>query len=165
MKYSSSQLYAVVADVARYKEFVPWCQDSVVRRTTRLPSAQPGAAPAGAASSSSAAALEGGSEMLADLTVGFDMFKETYTSHVLLQPGISFKSSPALGAGGAGVTTGSSIVATSQDTKLLDFLRTEWKFQSASSGDSCWVTFRVEFQFKSLIYSQGALVLFIALSF
>lgn len=29
-RYTQEQLYAVVSDVSNYKEFVPWCQRSVV---------------------------------------------------------------------------------------------------------------------------------------
>lgn len=114
VKYSNTELYNVVADVAKYKEFVPWCKDSVIR------------------SKKSDAGL-----MLADLTVGFDVFNETYTSRVLLEPE-------------------SAITASSQDTKLLDHLHTEWKFKPSASNplSSCWVTFRVEFQFKSSLYSH-----------
>ena len=117
LKYSNQELYAVVADVAKYKEFVPWCKNSVV---TKGPSAGPGL-----------------QELQADLTVGFDLFNETYTSQVQLQPF-------------------NSVVATSQDTQLLEYLHTEWKFSPSASNptSSCWVTFRVEFQFKSSLYSH-----------
>ena len=117
LKYSNRDVYDVVADVAKYKEFVPWCRDSVVLK-----------GPNASAESQ---------QMLADLTVGFDVFNETYTSSVQLRPF-------------------SSVIATSQDTKLLDHLYTEWKFTPSASNptSSCWVTFRVEFQFKSSLYSH-----------
>jgi ribosome-associated toxin RatA of RatAB toxin-antitoxin module len=112
LKYSNVQLYNVVADVSKYREFVPWCRDSVVTRSDA-------------------------NAVSADLTVGFDVFTEKYTSHVQLQPY-------------------SSIIATSKDTKLLEHLHTEWKFAPSASNplSSCWVTFRVEFQFKSSLYSH-----------
>lgn len=44
--------------------------------------------------------------------------------------------------------------ATSHDTQLLEYLHTEWKFAPASSPDSCWVTFKVEFKFSSPLYNQ-----------
>ena len=130
MRYSNKELFDVVSDVAKYKEFVPWCKNSVVATPTT----------ATASASASASASAGSKQVLfADLTVGFDVFNETYTSRVELQPL-------------------SSVVATSKDTQLLDYLHTEWKFTPSSSNpaSSCWVTFRVEFQFKSSLYSHVA---------
>jgi hypothetical protein len=55
-------LYEVVADVKHYKEFVPWCQRSVVT-------------------------LKRDNYMEAELEVGFRVFVERYTSLITLQPG------------------------------------------------------------------------------
>ena len=59
--FSPSQIFSVVADVDRYKEFLPWCKDSIVlqRRGTRI---------------------------VADLIVGFQLFEERYTSAIVLVP-------------------------------------------------------------------------------
>ena len=122
LKYSNVELYNVVADVAKYKEFVPWCKRSVITKGPTFNAINN---------------ATNGLSMVADLSVGFDVFNETYTSVVQLQPH-------------------SSVVATSQDTKLLDFLHTEWKFIPSASDPNlaCWITFRVEFQFKSSLYSN-----------
>lgn len=61
LPYSPEQVYALVADVERYPEFLPWC---VACRKTK--------------------ALENGFE--ADLAIGFKMVREKFTSRVTLTP-------------------------------------------------------------------------------
>eukprot|EP01139_Manchomonas_bermudensis_P001190 Amastigsp_a1486_38.p1 type:complete len:195 gc:universal Amastigsp_a1486_38:674-90(-) len=61
VRFSSEQVFDVVADVDRYKEFIPWCQRSrVLRRPT-------------------ASTLEG------ELCIGFQSFNERFLSSVTLQ--------------------------------------------------------------------------------
>ena len=67
LPYSASQMYDLVADVARYPEFIPWIMGARVRSVTPI---------------------EGGEEMLTDLVVGFKMFRERFGSRVTLEPGI-----------------------------------------------------------------------------
>ncbi|MDA5193806.1 type II toxin-antitoxin system RatA family toxin [Govanella unica] len=63
LKYSPDELYALVADVARYPEFLPWCVGArILKRTDQ--------------------------EIWADLMIGFKMFRETFTSRVQLNPGV-----------------------------------------------------------------------------
>ncbi len=59
--YSPEQLYALVADVERYPEFLPWCIAARVRRRKD-------------------------DLMVADLVIGFKMVRERFTSHVKLDP-------------------------------------------------------------------------------
>ncbi len=59
LPYSPEQLYALVADVARYPEFLPWCIAARVRqREDKL--------------------------LIADLVIGFRMIRERFTSRVRL---------------------------------------------------------------------------------
>jgi coenzyme Q-binding protein COQ10 len=67
MGYSSEQIYSVVADVAAYQEFLPWCKKSTVHRED-LPAPQT-------------------RSKTATLHVGFAFLKESYTSDVVLVPG------------------------------------------------------------------------------
>jgi coenzyme Q-binding protein COQ10 len=60
--YSSKQVYAVVADVERYTEFLPFCSASRI------------------------CARHGPASFDATLTLGFLAFSETYTSRVTLEP-------------------------------------------------------------------------------
>jgi coenzyme Q-binding protein COQ10 len=64
--YSAAQMYALVADVARYPEFLPW------NSAARIRSRRPG---------------EGGSEVMeADLVISFKVFRERFASRVTLWP-------------------------------------------------------------------------------
>ncbi|SCA55069.1 Oligoketide cyclase/lipid transport protein [Candidatus Terasakiella magnetica] len=57
--FSAAQMYALVADMAKYPEFLPWCVATRVR------------------------SLEG-NHMVADMVIGFKMIREKYTSEVTL---------------------------------------------------------------------------------
>lgn len=57
LPYSAEQMYDLVADVARYREFLPWVIATRVRSNTET-------------------------EMLADMVVGFKSIRETFTSRV-----------------------------------------------------------------------------------
>ncbi|WP_380052333.1 type II toxin-antitoxin system RatA family toxin [Falsihalocynthiibacter sp. SS001] len=63
LPYSAAQMYALVADVAEYPDFLPWCSGARVR---------------------SVAPIEGGEEMLADLVISFKVFRERFGSRVRL---------------------------------------------------------------------------------
>lgn len=63
MPYTAQQMYDLVADVASYPEFLPWC--SAARIRSRKP-------------------LGAGEEMLADLVISFKVFRERFGSRVVL---------------------------------------------------------------------------------
>ena len=67
MPYSAQQMYDLVADVARYPEFLPW--NSAARIRSRTP--QP----------------DGSELLLADLVISFKVFRERFGSRVVLWPG------------------------------------------------------------------------------
>ena len=73
--------------------------------------------------------------MTAELEVGFKIFSERYISKVEM-------SEPNL------------VSAVSTDTAIFEHLKTEWKFTPASNPNTTWVTFQVEFQFKSAVYNE-----------
>ena len=60
LRYSPEQMFQLVADVHRYPEFLPWCVGAriVSREENRL---------------------------VADLTIGFKLFRETFRSEVTLE--------------------------------------------------------------------------------
>ena len=66
LPYSAQQMFDLVADVARYPEFLPWTAAARIRSTRPV---------------------EGGSEMLADLVISFKVFRERFGSKVTLLPG------------------------------------------------------------------------------
>lgn len=59
LPYTPQQMYALVADVARYPEFLPWCTGARIIRQ------EPGF-------------------MLAELTIGYKMIREKFVSRVTL---------------------------------------------------------------------------------
>lgn len=65
MPYSAEQLYALVADIGRYPEFLPWCSAARIRSTRPT---------------------ETGSIIDADLVISFKVFRERFGSRVTLYP-------------------------------------------------------------------------------
>ena len=65
LPYTPEQMYALVADVATYPEFLPWCAAARIR---------------------SRKAIENGEVMEADLVISFKVFRERFGSKVTLQP-------------------------------------------------------------------------------
>ncbi len=79
-----------------------------------------------------------GNGVEAELVVGFGYFKERYISVVEMDRPCK-------------------VIATSKETNLFEYLRTEWRFTpSRADPRKCWVTFEVEFKFKSALYNQAA---------
>ena len=66
LPYTADQMYALVADVARYPEFLPWTSAARIRETRDM-----------------------GDHlvMLADLVISFKVFRERFGSEVTLYPG------------------------------------------------------------------------------
>lgn len=65
LPYTAQQMYDLVADVASYPQFLPWCAAARIRRRTD----------------------QGASEiMLADLVISFKVFRERFGSKVVLYP-------------------------------------------------------------------------------
>lgn len=117
LPYTARQMYDLVADVGRYPQFIPWISASRVRSVTP----------------------EVGHEvMLADLVVGFKMFRERFLSRVTLWE-----------------TEGRI------DTEYVDgpfkHMISKWEF--VDTEDGCEVRFDVDFEFKNRLL-QGAAGLF-----
>ncbi|SFI30058.1 type II toxin-antitoxin system RatA family toxin [Jannaschia pohangensis] len=66
LPYTPDQMYDLVADVARYPEFLPWTAAARIRSRTGGPE---------------------GEVMLADLIISFKLFRESFGSRVTLWPG------------------------------------------------------------------------------
>lgn len=66
VRYAPAEMFALVADVERYPEFLPLCEGLKVRRR-----AQSG---------------EGVETLVADMSVGYRAIRETFTSRVTLDP-------------------------------------------------------------------------------
>jgi coenzyme Q-binding protein COQ10 len=66
LPWSADEMYALVADVARYPEFLPWNTAARIRSRTPGPN--------------------GTEVMEADLVISFKVFRETFRSRVVLDP-------------------------------------------------------------------------------
>ncbi|TMV08657.1 type II toxin-antitoxin system RatA family toxin [Ruegeria sediminis] len=65
LPYTAQQMYDLVADVAKYPQFLPWCAAARIRRTYALGEVE---------------------VMEADLVISFKVFRERFGSRVTLQP-------------------------------------------------------------------------------
>lgn len=115
LKYSAQNMFDLVADVASYPEFLPWCVAARVR--SRVPKGD-------------------AEEMLADLVIGFQVFRERFGSRVML-----FADDHRI------------------ETDYLDgpfkYLKSTWRFEPNAEG-GCHVDFFVDFEFKSKVL-QGVI--------
>jgi coenzyme Q-binding protein COQ10 len=111
--YRPEQLFDLVADVGRYPEFLPWCVGARVRSRTET-------------------------ELVADLTIGFGPFRESFTSRVQLhRPGeiqVRYEDGP------------------------FRYLNNNWRFSPDPRG--CKVAFFVEFEFRSRLLQAAIGVVF-----
>ncbi|MEM6812388.1 MAG: type II toxin-antitoxin system RatA family toxin [Pseudomonadota bacterium] len=104
LPYSREKMFALVAAVDQYKEFAPWCVASRIKK------------------------WEGDDVFLADLIVGYKVFREKFSSRVFLKEPdeiyIEYQEGP------------------------LKNLKNKWVFKEADDG-GCLIEFSVEFEFKN----------------
>jgi len=113
LPYTPEQLFALVADIERYPEFLPWCRGARIRE--RQPHL-----------------------VVADLVIGFKMFRERFTSRVALEPPHKIDVTYAEGP--------------------FRYLNNHWLFERLPEG--CQVDFFVDFEFKSRLMQKVIEVLF-----
>ncbi|GBQ68776.1 hypothetical protein AA103196_2037 [Ameyamaea chiangmaiensis NBRC 103196] len=111
--YSQDQLFELVADVGKYPQFLPWCTAARVRTRTAT-------------------------ELVADLTIGFGPFRETFTSRVSLhrpeRVDVRYERGP------------------------FRYLNNVWLFKPHADG--CVVNFFVDFEFRSRLLQAAIGVVF-----
>ncbi|HPF78747.1 MAG TPA: type II toxin-antitoxin system RatA family toxin [Alphaproteobacteria bacterium] len=105
LPYSREQMFDLVAAVDQYKEFAPWCVASRINR------------------------WEGENIFYADLIVGYKLFREKFSSKVILDKPNDIKIEYQKGP--------------------LKNLTNHWIFHEAENG-SCLIDFSVEFEFKNV---------------
>ncbi len=111
--YRPDQLFDLVADVGKYPQFLPWCVAARIRTRTEQ-------------------------ELLADLTIGFGPFRETFTSRVNLNR-------PRL-------------VKVRYENGPFRYLNNQWGFAPHERGTE--VEFYVDFEFRSRILQSAIGVVF-----
>jgi coenzyme Q-binding protein COQ10 len=113
LPYTPEQLFALVADIERYPEFLPWCIGARIReRQADL--------------------------VVADLIIGFKMFRERFTSRVSLDPPRKIDVTYAEGP--------------------FRYLNNHWLFDKTPEG--CRLDFFVDFEFKSRLMQKVIEMLF-----
>ena len=117
LPYTPQQLFELVADIERYPEFLPWCMAARVRRR------------------------DSGS-VVADLVIGFGMFREKFTSKAALFPNAA--DAPCI------------------DIEFVDgpfrYLQGRWTFTPHAAG--CEVEFSIDFEFRSRLLQTAIQMLF-----
>jgi coenzyme Q-binding protein COQ10 len=113
LPYTPEQLFALVADVERYPEFLPWCLAARIKE--RRPDL-----------------------MVADMIIGFRMFRERFTSRVALDPPSRIDVTYAEGP--------------------FRRLRNHWVFERVPGG--CRIDFYVDFEFRSRLLQRMIEALF-----
>jgi coenzyme Q-binding protein COQ10 len=111
--YTQEQLFDLVADVDKYPQFLPWCVASRIRSRTEH-------------------------ELVADLTIGFGPFRESFTSRVTLDRPARIK--------------------VRYENGPFRYLNNQWDFIPNGSGTE--VAFFVDFEFRSRILKAAIGVVF-----
>lgn len=113
LPYRADQLFDLVADVAKYPEFLPWCVAARVRSRSAT-------------------------DLVADLTIGFGPFRESFSSRVVLDRPrgmlVRYENGP------------------------FRYLTNRWDFTATPEG--CVVDFHVDFEFRSRVLQAAIGVVF-----
>ncbi len=113
VRFSDQQLFDLVADVRAYPDFLPWCTGARVTSRTDT-------------------------EVVADLTIGFGPFRESFTSRVALDRPKS--------------------ITVRYEHGPFRYLNNTWRFTPDPRG--CRVDFFVDFEFRSLLLQRAIGVVF-----
>ena len=107
--HSPRQIFDMVADVAAYPDFLPWCIATRIRSVDE-------------------------NYLVADMVIGFKMFREQFTSRVELD--------------------GPKSIQVKYENGPFKYLKNNWVFKSDGNGN-CLVDFSVEFEFRSHILEMA----------
>lgn len=109
VRYTPENMFQLVADVERYPEFLPLCEKLIVRSRRERGEK---------------------SLLVADMSVGYNLIRETFTSQVLLSPEDN-----------------------AIDVKYIDgpfrYLHNRWNFEP-DRDDGCQVRFFIDYEFRSV---------------
>ena len=116
--YRPDQMFDLVADVEKYPQFLPWCVGAKIRSRV-------------------------GTELVADLTIGFGPFRESFTSRVSLER-------PADDQPGR--------IRTRYENGPFRYLNNQWVF--TAQGNGTLVDFWVDFEFRNRLLQKAIGVVF-----
>ena len=114
INHRPEHLYALVADVKSYPEFLPWCLASRIRQADD-------------------------EKMIADLMIGFRLYREKFTSYVDLD-------------------ADANEIHVEYAEGPFKYLKNAWKFNPHPNG--CEIDFYVDFEFKSALFQSVIETLF-----
>ena len=136
MPYWREEIFDLVADIAKYPEFLPWCNAArIVSRQAIVTDKDTDQTVSSVSTiNDSSKSQQSASELVADLVIGYGPLRETYRSLVQLKPygeiTVTYLSGP------------------------LKSMRTFWQFAAPlpnATGPSCTIEFFVELEFKNRI--------------
>ncbi len=113
LPYSPDQLFDMVADVEKYPEFLPWC--AAVRILSRSET-----------------------EIVADLSVGYKFFRETFRSRVHLVP--------------------KTRIDVEYITGPFHHLNNHWTFEASGKGTN--INFFIDFEFRNRLFQSATKMVF-----
>ena len=108
LPHTQEQMFKLVSDIAKYPEFLPWCV------STRILSRE-------------------GNELQADMVIGYNVFREGFTSRVIL--------------------TEPERIDVTYSRGPFKYLNNHWIFLPEADG-TCTVDFFVEFEFRSSLMQK-----------
>ncbi len=107
--HRAEEMFGLVADIEKNPQFLPMCEALTIRSRKER---------------------DGKALLIADMTVGYKLIRETFTSQVLLKPD-------------------ENVI----DVKYLDgpfrYLDNRWTFRPVEDGAHCDVEFFIDYEFKS----------------
>ncbi|MBN9134989.1 type II toxin-antitoxin system RatA family toxin [Phyllobacterium sp.] len=107
--HRAEQMFDLVADVESYPQFLPMCESLKVRSRKER---------------------DGKTLLIADMTVGYKLIRETFTSQVLLKPD-------------------EKIIETKYVDGPFRYLDNKWQFVPSANPEHSEVKFYIDYEFKS----------------
>lgn len=107
--HRAEQMFDLVADVESYPQFLPMCESLKVRSRKER---------------------DGKTLLIADMTVGYKMIRETFTSQVLLKPD-------------------EKVIETKYVDGPFRYLDNKWQFVPSANPEHSEVKFYIDYEFKS----------------
>ncbi|MCZ2328595.1 type II toxin-antitoxin system RatA family toxin [Bartonella sp. F02] len=110
--HTAPEMFDLVSDIECYPEFLPMCEALTIRSRKKN---------------------EEKTLIIADMTVGYKMIQETFTTQVFLQPK-------------------ESIIEVQYIDGPFKYLENRWRFHSLENSNACNVEFFIDYEFKNKIF-------------
>ncbi|MGU3576336.1 type II toxin-antitoxin system RatA family toxin [Brucellaceae bacterium C25G] len=107
--HRAENMFKLVADVESYPQFLPMCEALTIRSRKER---------------------DGKALLVADMTVGYKLIRETFTSQVLLKPE-------------------DNVIEVKYIDGPFRYLDNRWTFVPVGDGETCDVEFFIDYEFKS----------------